>query len=331
MPGIAPRRGSLFAAGRVKFRQLLPALLVAGVVAARAASPAAPPAQTIALRSTAGNPIQFDYATKEMVVTGGARLVYGDAILTADEIRYNDQTGIAHVRGQVTITRGQLRLLADEGTYTVADGHARLVNVRIGHNPYYLQGRTLEGTAAKFTLTDATLTYGEPGGFAPVVRAESIDYVPGQYYEAHHARLLLGGIPLFAASSYTQRLDRAAPLEASVRAGYHSALGPYVDVTLLTPLAPGLGVGGRVGLYGNRGVLAGPAARYDLRAVDAGYTGELRTGWIHDLGSSSTRRTRLHRLAEPGDVRQPLHAPEPARLVGRLRGRARVRSRTVQP
>lgn len=243
--------------------------------------------EALDLTSSTNKPIEFDYNTKEMIVLD-ARLVYGDLTLTADEIRYSEQTGQANAHGNLVLTRGDVRLVADEGTYTLADGKVRLKNTRAGYYPLYLQGRELEGSVKEFTLRDATLTYGEPGFLTPTVRAASIDFVQGTSFKAHHAALRIGSIPLLPLPVFNQRLD-APPLETEIRAGLRSSIGGFLSITTLAPVSAGVRVGPNLGLFSKRGVLIGPAARYDTQRGDTTFTGELRSGWIHDFAGSTTR------------------------------------------
>ncbi|HLP09180.1 MAG TPA: LPS assembly protein LptD [Opitutaceae bacterium] len=239
------------------------------------------------LTSATDKPIEFDYNTKEMVVLD-ARLTYGELTLTADEIRYNDQTKQAHARGHIVLTRGDIRLVADEGTYSLEDGKVRLQNTRAGYYPLYLQGRELEGNIQEFTLKDATLTYGEPGTLSPMLRAATLDFTQGKSFRAHGAHLRLGPIPLVPLPVFSQRLD-TPPLDTDIRAGFRSSLGAFVDVTALAPVANGVKFGPELGLYSKRGLILGPAASYDTQRGESSFFGNLRSGWIYDLGSTTTR------------------------------------------
>ncbi len=267
----------------MKFRHSL----LASVLALGAAVRALAAGETLDLVSLSDKPLEFDYNTKEMVVLD-ARLTYGELILTADEIRYNDQTKLANARGHIVLTRGPLRLVADAGTYSLADGKVHLTNSRAGYYPLYLQGRELEGNTNEFTLQDATLSYGEPGSFTPTLRAKSIDFVEGKSFRAHHAQLRLGPVPLFPLPVFSQRLD-TPPLQTDIRAGFRSSTGAFLDVTALAPLSSGIHLGPEIGLYSKRGLIVGPAAEYDTQRGDTAYSGWLRSGWIYDLGSRANR------------------------------------------
>src|SRR5579862_1511946 len=85
-----------------------------------------------------GQASTYDLNTQENVISGNAKLVYGDAVLTADEIRVNRSTLIAAATGQVALTHGTQRLLADHLTYRLADGFFQLEHVRLGEYPVYI-------------------------------------------------------------------------------------------------------------------------------------------------------------------------------------------------
>ena len=266
--------------------KLRPYLLVS-TLALLSALRAAAAGETLDLVSLSDQPIEFDYGTREMVVLD-ARLTYGELVLTADQIRYNDQTRQAAARGHLVLTRGTLRLVADEGTYSLTEGKVHLTNTRAGYYPLYLQGRTLEGNTQEFTLQDATLSYGEPGAFTPTLRAASLDFVEGKSFRAHGSHLRLGPIPLLPLPVFSQRLD-TPPLDAEIRAGFRSSLGAFLDVTALAPITEGVYFGPEIGLYSKRGLILGPAADYDTQRGDSSYLGHLRSGWIYDFGDREQR------------------------------------------
>ncbi len=267
----------------MKLRQTLLATALAALCVPRTLAAG----ETLDLVSTSDKPIEFDYNSKEMVVAD-ARLTYGELILTADEIRFNDQTKQAVAKGHLVLTRGTLRLVADSGVYSLETGKVRLVNTRAGYYPLYLQGRELEGNTQEFTLQDATITYGEPGAFSPQLRASSLDFVEGKSFRAHGSHLRLGPIPLLPLPVFSQRLD-TPPLDTDIRAGFRSSTGAFLDVTALAPVGSGVLFGPEAGLYSKRGLILGPAAHYDTQRGDSSYFGNLRSGWIYDFGGDSLR------------------------------------------
>ncbi len=229
-----------------------------------------------------------DINTGVAVLTGHPRITYGPTLLTADELRYDQTKGVVTGQGHFTITSGALRLLAESGTYDLATGGFALTRVRAGEPPAYVTAASAAGTRERMTLTNARVTYGEPGGFAPALFAQELVYEPGRRIATRHGSLGLGDHRIFA----LPRLDRSfgAPLVAEFggRVGYRSNLGAYVDLGLHLPLWPGIDLGANLAEYTSRGPLAGPAGHYHFKSDDQEVTGSLDSGFIHDHGDRKT-------------------------------------------
>jgi len=236
---------------------------------------------------TSNDPIQYNDATKEVIALGGARLVYGDYILIAAEIRYNQETGIANARGGITLTNAGVRILADEGDYSTSDGILRLKNVRAGTFPIYVTAESAEGTVREFTFRNAVVSYGEPGRMTPKITSHSITWRPGERIGATGAGFRLGSIPLFGLPAFERGIGDTF-LDLSLKAGYRSRLGPYINVTALAPVSEGVSIGAGLGLFGSRGILIGPAAKYDRDDGNSSVRGELHSGYISDGGDRGT-------------------------------------------
>ena len=237
---------------------------------------------------TSNQPIQYDDATKEVVALGGARLVYGEYTLDAAEIRYNQQTGVAVARGGIVLTHGSVRVLADSGSYATADGLVRLNNVKAGMSPVYIEADSAEGTVREFTFTNAVINYGEPGSMTPRVTSHRVTWRPGNRISASGAGLRLGSLPLFGLPAFDRPIGRTPPVDLSMKLGYRSRLGPYLNLTALTPVSEDLSLGAGLGLFGSRGVLIGPAANYERIGEDSSVIGTLRSGYISDSGNRGT-------------------------------------------
>jgi LPS-assembly protein len=224
--------------------------------------------------------------TGETTYTGHARLVDGDLTIEADEIRANLSTKLAVARGQVTVTRGTLRLLADEISYNGAIGAFSGKNVRGGDAPLFLSGSALDGTRDKITLHDAQVSYTEPGRWAPTLAATSLTYQPvSRTLRTEDARIRLGWLPPLRLPSFDRPVNDPLFGAVLLRGGYRSSLGAFLDGELLAPVASGVRLGGDLGLYTGRGVLFGPAAEVKIERPGFSLTDSLRGGFIHDNGN----------------------------------------------
>ncbi|HOF09396.1 MAG TPA: LPS assembly protein LptD [Opitutaceae bacterium] len=227
----------------------------------------------------------YDLQTNDAVFSGGAFLRYGDAVLTADEIRYNTNTEQATAIGQAVLTMGERRLLADKITYNVASGAYTVEDLRVGQYPLYLQGASAEGTKEQLTIHDATVTFREPGPWAPALSAKSLTYNFDQRLRAEHARIGVQNAKFVSLPGFNQPVKDPFWSFLSLGAGFSNHLGAYLDLGARVPVAPGVKFGGDLSLYSKRGVLVGPAATYRRNTgTDQEVFGKVSSGYIHDSG-----------------------------------------------
>ena len=252
---------------------------------ALAAAPlfAAPPVQP----DLTADHTEYDLDTRELAGSGHARISNGDALLTADRIIWAEKTDAITALGHVTLTSGRQRLLADHMIYHRGDGSFTAVNLRGGEFPFYIRGDTAEGTMREVVVHHATVIYGEPGPWQPTITAETIVFSPGHYLRLLSSFIGLGDSDFFPIPHYGQDLGKASAVSAlSFEVGYRSTLGGSADLGLRLPLLPDALIGGDIGLYTKRGVMAGPDATY--QSPDGSLKGSFESGFIRDSGDRST-------------------------------------------
>jgi LPS-assembly protein len=254
-------------------------LLAAGSVAAQV-TPLAP--------VVTADDTSFDITTGEAVLRGHPRIVYGPTLLLADELRYNRAGTLVSASGHFSITSGAERLLATGGTYNLATGFFTLTDVRAGEPPFYVTAASATGTRARLTLTNAVVTYNEPGPFAPTLSADQIIYQPGRRIMGEHGHLGLGDYSLFALPKFDRPFDQPLISYFTIRVGYQHNLGAYVDFGLHVPVWPGINLGADLGEYTARGVMFGPSGSYQFKSGGAETTGDFRSGFINDHGDRQT-------------------------------------------
>ena len=241
------------------------------------AAPAAPVA-------TADNPTTFDQQTGELVLSGNARLTYEDIVLTADTIRYDRRTNLATATGHFILSSGPRRLVADEGTYNLADKTLKVRNLRLGQFPFYLTGETVEGTIDRLVVTNATIFFRENAAYAPSLHADRIIYERGRIASGHGLRLGLLGGRFLSLPQFEHDLTKDLVSYINGKVGYRRNLGALVELGAHVPIAPGLKAGADVGLYTARGIMAGPSGSYTLGTGDRTAHGALGSGYINDHG-----------------------------------------------
>ncbi|WP_404422160.1 LPS-assembly protein LptD [Nibricoccus sp. IMCC34717] len=265
------------------FRLRLFLAVLAAPLACTAAEPAASaPMQAPDFRA---DKLDYDLTTGEATGNGHAALSYRGALLTADEIRYNAKTQIATAVGHVTLTRGAQRILADRAEYHVVDRTFRLWKMRLGEFPLYLSADEVTGGPGEIVATRAMASYHEPTLFGPSLRAEKLRYSQNRTLEAERARVGVGNLPFLPVRRFEQDVRSPLLSYASGTAGYRSSLGAFVELGLHAPVLPGWALGGDVGLYSKRGIMAGPSGSYRFTSDAGPVRGRFRTGYINDTGN----------------------------------------------
>jgi LPS-assembly protein len=241
-----------------------------------------------------GQSSTYDLNTQENVITGNAQLVYGDALLTADEIRINRNTFIAVAIGHVTLTHDSQRLLADHLTYRLSDGFFQLEHVRLGEYPVYITADSVAGTKTRMTFKNAVFTLHEPNPYTPTVHADTLVYEPGKLLVSDGNSIGIGPVRPLIVPHLTQQPGEESILSYfSADAGYRSNLGPYASVALNLPVIPDLWLGGHVDYYTERGLLFGPSGKYAYDGGDQELNGFFHGGFINDRGDDAKRGTDI--------------------------------------
>jgi LPS-assembly protein len=219
---------------------------------------------------------------------GGAKFVGENMLLTADEIRYEEKDETITATGHIAFTRGEARLLADRLVYRRRDGTFNAENIRLGSYPYFAEGFSAEGTPNEITVRRARVSYGEPGRWQPTLSADAIVIVPGQRVRTERATAGVGRVQPLPFLKFQH--DFATPLAAaiSLNGGYRSSLGVFAEAGALVPVSRHVHFGGDLGLYSRRGIMIGPAARYNATDDPNRLRGQFRSGYINDHGDKKT-------------------------------------------
>lgn len=256
-------------------------VLLFALLAARAACVPTTPAVT---PNVTGKETVYDDRTKELVVRGDARLVYGEIILTADEMRYTRDNNAVSARGHFVLTRGAQRLVADEGSYDLNNDTLHVRNLRVGEFPIYVSGESVDGTFDRLVFSNATIFFREHAGYAPSIKAQRIIYERGRIVSGEGLHLGLLGGHVITLPKWEHDLTTELISYFVGRVGYRHSLGAFVEADARVPVAPGVKLGADTGLYSSRGLMAGPAAAYSRGKDDNFVSGALSSGYINDHG-----------------------------------------------
>ena len=231
-----------------------------------------------------GQKFYYDDKTKEAVFIGSAKLVYGDLILTADEIRYNTAEQSATATGHFVLTTGRRRLVAERGSYNLATRRLHVHDLRLGEFPVYIRGETVVGTLDEMTISNATVFFRENASYTPSIQAKKLTYSRGKVIIGEEVTLGLRGGQLIRLPRFEQKLDVAFINYLTGRLGYRGSLGAFAEAGLRIPIAPDFRLGLDGGLYSARGLMIGPSGTYTRSASVDPLNGYFRSGFIRDFG-----------------------------------------------
>ncbi len=249
---------------------------------------------------SADEPIAFDARAQTLTARGNARFVDRDTLFLADEIVFHRRENRVSARGNVEVSQPGFRLITEDLDYDTDTRRFRVGPFRAGFPPLFLEGDAIAGTREEIQFQAATLYFREPEPQNLRLRADS-----GQVQEED--RIALSGVGLGIGRLGTlplpsfQRSSDVPPMDFRGELGYRQNLGVFSRARIIVPVSDHWGVGGNLDFYSSRGVLVGPALRYQRQqnAVDF-IRGDLDTGYIHD-GSRPRRGLDILGDDVPGD------------------------------
>ena len=224
----------------------------------------------------------------DYVYRGNAVFRGDNLLLTADEIRFENKSQTFFATGHVIFTRAGARLLADRLEYRRTDGRFSAQNIRLGSPPYFAEGASAEGTRSEITIHQARVTYGEPGPWQPTLTAELIILAPGQAIRTEKAAAGIGHTQPLPIPKFQHEVKKAFPVMVELDGGYRRSLGAFGDAEVLVQVSANTHVGGDLAVFTRRGVMAGPAVRYESTQDPSELSGHFRSGYISDHGNRGT-------------------------------------------
>jgi LPS-assembly protein len=164
-----------------------------------------------------------------MTGTNGVCVKYGGAVLTADSVSVNRDTGEAVADGHVRIEQGEEIWIGDHITYNFKTHQMQSDQFRTGKPPVFAEGKDLQGntTNQTYTAQHVFVTTDDVSDPAVRVRASRIKIVPGKYMEMWNAVLFLKGVPTFYFPYYERNLGVHAN-NFNFLPGYRNSYGAFL-------------------------------------------------------------------------------------------------------
>ncbi len=254
--------------------------------------------------------IEYDLDSHIAEATNGVRVIYGNAIMTADKARLNDLTGETIADGNVRIQQAEQLWVGQHMIFNFKTQQMEAQQFRSGKAPYFVAGEGLHGelTNNVYVTTNAFITTEDVSKPIMRVRAKYLKIFPGVHgalrLEARHGVLYYGPIPVMYFPYYSRDLT-STPNNFNFVPGYRSSYGPFILSSYHWFLNPQLDGAVHLDYRERRGPGVGPDFNFHLgRWGD----GTLKYYYTHDRDPNASltnslpeNRERLYftYLAEP--------------------------------
>jgi LPS-assembly protein len=171
----------------------------------------------------------YDARTHIATATNRVLVKYKGAVLTADSITVNEQSGETVADGHVRIQQEDQIWTGEHIRYNFETHQMAAAQFRTGRPPVFAEGHGLRGDLTNhiYEATNAFVTMDDISDPLIKVRAHHIRIVPGQYIEATQAVLYFGDVPVFYFPYYWRALGERAN-NLNVIPGYRSVFGPFL-------------------------------------------------------------------------------------------------------
>src|SRR5262245_22040246 len=203
--------------------------------------------------------------------TGGVRIAYSGAVLTAEKVELDNRSGEALAEGKVFIQRNEQVWVGERIRYNFKTGLIQAEQFRTGKYPVFASGHGLHAdiTNGIYAATNAYITSDDIEKPEIKIRAKYIKIIPGEKIIAHGATLYLGEVPVFYFPYYSRNLGENAN-NFNFIPGYRTKFGPFLLSSYTWYLNEYLDGEYHVDYRQRRGIGTGPDFNYHLGAWGSG-------------------------------------------------------------
>jgi LPS-assembly protein len=230
--------------------------------------------------------VESDLATGTATATNGVLVKYGGAVMTAERVTVNEDTGEAVADGHVRVQRDEQIWASEHLFYNFKTGRFEAAQFRTGKPPMFAGGGNLVGnTTNQIFATNAFITTDDISSPAIKVRAKYMKIIPGKKIEARQAVLYVEGVPMFYFPFYSHDLGARAN-HFNFIPGYRSSYGPFLLSSYTWYLNNEVDAVGHMDYRERRGPGVGPDINYHYGKWG---DGSIRYYYTHDQdpGASS--------------------------------------------
>jgi len=218
--------------------------------------------------------------------TNGVMFRYGGAVVTAESMTVDENSGEVSADGRVRIQREEQIWSGDHLLYNFQTHQIQAHQFRTGKNPVFIEGQGLRGDISNhvYYATNASITTEDLSHPILKIRAKRIKIVPGKRVEAQHATLYVGSAPVFYFPYYSRNLGPRAN-NFNFVPGFRTSYGPFLLSSYNWFLGDDLDGTLHLDYRERRGVGLGPDVNYRLGQWGEG---SVRYYYLHDLDPNAS-------------------------------------------
>jgi hypothetical protein len=173
--------------------------------------------------------VEYNYLTGLGLGTNGVLVTYRGAVLTADQVSLDYESGEVVADGDVRIQNEDQVWVGEHIRYNFKTHQMEAEQFRTGRTPVFAAGHGLHGETTNhfYSATNSYVTTDDVADPAIKVRARYIRIIPGDKVVAKNAVLYVEGVPVFYFPYYTRNLGPHAN-NFNFVPGYRSSWGPFL-------------------------------------------------------------------------------------------------------
>ena len=231
-------------------------------------------------------PIVFEDENETVTAKDGASLRGDNFLLLAEEITWDRSKGEATATGDVCLTKGDTRILADKVHLLTQNGNYIAWNVTGGSPPKVFIAETMERNSSIETFSNARFYMSEPSMFEPNLRTSrySVDQ-NNSTFSINYSQVRIGDVLIGVLPGFSSKKNAGFGPSSLFKIGEDSLLGWYGEMGINYSWEA-VSSQTKLTYYQNRGLFIKPTFSYDKKTTNALVRTRLSGGWINDQGTS---------------------------------------------
>lgn len=240
------------------------------------------------LELSADGPIEYDPRDKHLIANDNAQLISKNINIRADRMELSADNNYASATGNVIFTNKNMFILTDSIDYNLKDQQITTHGCIVFARPIIIKASQVYIERRYQKIDNATLFFGQPDRYTPNISAKKFDIRGFRSIHAKSVTYKIGKIPFFYLPACTFPIAQH-PLTLETDYSVQNNLGFFMRNDFYFYLNEHVKFGGLFDVYTKRGVLFGPAIKYEDRTPGRKKFSETKFGFIHDRGNQSVR------------------------------------------